>query len=1073
VLALIALLVPLLVLIDRGALGPRRVAPSAAFVVRIAPFTVEGGDARAGAIVADQLRTELADRLTTATDLAVLRKTVTTPEEALATARENGAEVVIWGAALPGATATAPGLRPRLTWVPDEPYAPRTWQGYDAHLALPQHFELAAAPLNGAAVLPPLLDALALFSRGEVDRAADKLTTLQRDYGDVLRPELPAALRAMVFWGEGLLKDSESEARRALEASPSAEYWNNVGALLLDQQQNDAAREALLKALAANGDLVAAHMNLGRLFMNQERPAEALPDLRTAAQVDTRPVTLASLAEAYRRSGQLEQAREVIREALARDPDNGPALCEQAILGLTNVATTTGRLEWELEGLSQRSRDQLAALRDQSSRGLQRIEQLHADYIRRAAAYGAAGRPAMQRLMETQARRLADEALNRRYQLTLVLIEQGRVAQQQPRSSLRRFWDAVRGRRTPLQEAIILADATLRQAPGGALQYDLQYQRGRAAYFASDGKLAQQAWDAATALTAAEAPTSTLRARPEAQYGLARLLLDNGKRTEARAAFERALAVAPAFFPARQALAMMAREDGRWTDAEPHLRWLAEHHPSPAATIDLATALRAQDRLPEAEALLLPLANRDDGPALALLGRMYREAGRLDAATVALERAIDAAPSYAPAYEERALIALARPHPDYAAAEAALRRAIRADPNRAAAHIELGKLLANELGRPGDAAEEFRTAVNLNQNDPAAYRELGETLLQSGAPDAAVESFKRALKLQPNAHETHHALATAYLAQGRYDAAAIEEQKALDLAGGAYTLALVGLGDIARQRGRYDEAVERYNAALQRDGAVVGAYLGLGGTASAQGNWDIARDHYRRGLEANPDNVPLLLAMGQSQIGGNDIPGALQTFEHAKHLAPGNAAAYAGTGQALWKGGRSEEALVELTEAVRRNPTDAETWLAIGEIDATRGRTKEALDAYERATRARKDWYEPHFRRGVLLLEQQQTAPAIEELQTTVKLDDQFAQGHYWLGRAYRAATRYPDALRQLRRAIALQDNYYEARFFLGRALDEQGNGADAVAAYQAIIAEASTGDPWRTEAQRELDRIR
>ncbi len=1073
VLALIILLALSVMLLNLGALQPGRVAPSDEFVVRIAPFTVEGGDTRTGAIVAEQLRSALAQRLTTAVNLAVLRSPVMSPEAAAEAARQNGAEIVIWGSALPGTNAASPGLRPRLTWIPDEPFEPRHWQGYDAHLVLPRYFELAKAPLNGAAVLPPLLDTLVLFSRGDADHALDKIEALQRDYGDILQPELPADLRSIIFWAQGLLPDSETEARRALEAGPRPEHWNNLGALLLDQQHTDAARDALLKALAADPNLVAAHANLGRLFMDESRPVEALPDLRTAAQIDSRPVVLAALAEAYRRSGELESAREVIKDVLALDPENGPALSEQAMLALTDVTTTTGQLEWELEGSPRLTAAQLAAARAVSEHGLHLIENLHADYLRRANSFGAGGRPLMQRLMEMQARRLEEEVLNRRYQLDLVLIEQGRVQQQHPRSGARRFWDMLRGYRTPLQEAVILADATLRQAPGGNLQYELQYQRGRAAYAEGDTKLAQQAWDVAAGLNASAVPTSTLKPRPEASYGQARLLLDAGNRSEARAALERSLAVDERFFPAHQLLAMLAEQDGRWSDAEPHRRWLAEHRPSPAATIELATALREQGRLQEAEALLLPLANRDDPDSLVLLGHMYREAGQLDSAATVLDRALAAAPTSAAAYEERARVALARPDPDYGTAEDLLRRSIRADSNRVSAHIELGKLLADHLGRPGEAAAEFKAAVNLNQNDPVAYRDLGETLLESGAPDAAVDSFKRALKLQPDSHEAHHGLATAYLAQGSYDAAAAEEQKALDLAQGNYTLALVGLGDIARERGRYDDAIAQYTAALKRDPALVVAYLGLGRTAVAQGNWDIARSHYQRGLEAHPDSVPLLLALGQAQLQGGDAAGALQSFERAKQLSPGNAAAYAGAGQALWKSGRSDEALVQLGEATRRNPSDADTLLVIGEINATAGRPAQALDAYERAAKARKNWYEPHFRRGVLLLEQQQTAPAIAELRTTVKLKDDFAQGHYWLGRAYRAAGDYPSAVKELRRAIALQGNYYEARFFLGRTLDEEGAGAEAVSTYTTLIAEAPAGDQWRTEAQHELDRIR
>ncbi len=612
----------------------------------------------------------------------------------------------------------------------------------------------------------------------------------------------------------------------------------------------------------------------------------------------------------------------------------------------------------------------------------------------------------------------------------------------------------------------------LRQAPGGNLQYELQYQRGRAAYLAGDSQYAAQAWEQAIALTTTASPTATLAPRPEALYGRARLLIEEGRRADASVELNAALAADERFFPAHVMLAMLASEDGRWADAEPHLRWLIEHRPSTVATVNLVTALREQGRLGEAEALLLPLANRDDAPSLVLLARMYRESGQLDAADGALARALNVAPQSSEVYEEQALVALSRPNPNYHAVDKLLQQAIKADPTRPSPHVERGKLLATALGRSKEAADEWRAAVALNANDPLAFRRLGETLLENGAPESAVDAFNRALRLQPASHEAHHGLATAYLALNQLDKAESEERRALELANGNYTLAIAGLADIYRERGQYDEAIAQYNLALERDPALTIAYLGLGRTAMARGNIDIALGHFRRALETTPNNIPLLLALGDAQLASNDAAGALATYERVKQISPGNAAALAGSGQALWKSGRIDDALNELALAVERNPSDATTMLTIGDINAALNQSDRALAAYEQAIKVREDWYEPHFRRGILLLGRQNTADAIDEFRATVRLNQNFPQGHYWLGRAYRAAGTYTDAVRELRRAIELQPDYYEARYFLGRSLDEQGDGANARATYTALRDEAPAGDPWRVEAERELSRI-
>lgn len=1071
ILALIFAIALWLVLQNLGLLTAAPPVASGEFVVRIAPFRSTAEDQRQGEIVADQLLQGIKSRVTTPMNVGVLTQPITSAQQALEQAQTNTIDVIIWGDVAEGTTADQPGLRPRLLWRPGEPFAPRTWQGYDGHFAIPADYDLALADLNGPAVLAPLLDAINNFSRGDADKAATLLDTLRRDYGDVLRDELPAMLRAQILWAEGLLPDAEREARAALAATRRPEHWNNLGAILLDQQQLEAAREPLMEAVAADPGMAQAHANLGRLLMDQGQPAAALPDLRSAASaVPNSPPFLGALGEAYRRSGQLDGARAAATAVLTLDPNNGPALAEQSMLALTPV-TTTERLEWELYDSPTRSADELATIRSRAERGIAAIEALRNEFLRRANAYGVAGRPVMQRLAETQAARLEQELLNRRYQLMLIQIEQGRVLALQPRSRMRRFFDAITGARTPFTEAIATAGAALKQEPSIDLQYDYHYQQGRAAFLSQNTKLASAQFDAAQQLADTAPATTTLKTRPEARYGRAQLLLADGKRAEARTELQAALAANERFFPARELLANMAEADKQWPDAATQYRWLAANRSAaPRYQLKLARALREQGATADAEAQLLPLANADNPDALVMLATLYREAGKLDAAKSVLQRALTTAPTSAAAHEEAAAIALAQHDPQ--TAEAELRKALEIEPQRISAHIALARLYANS-GKPAAAAEQFQAAVANNSADPLVQRQLGEVLLEAGNPTAAETSFKNALKLAPDSHEAHHGLATAYLAQGKYDAATKEEQRALELANGNYTLAIVGLGDIAREQGRYDEAVKQYTTALDRDPRLAAAYLGLGKATLAQGQPAIALQHYRAGLAANPNNVALLIGQGDALLQQNDIDGARTSYEQAKQLAPGNAAAYAGLGRSLWKAGQTDAALVTLDQAAQLNANDADTLLTIGEINASLERNDVALQAYSKAAEARKDWYEPRFRRGVLLLKLQQTDQAINELQAAVKLKPDFAQASYWLGRAYRAAGQFAAARSQFQRAIQLQGNYYEARYFLGRTLDELGQAPDAVATYTAIINEAPPNDPWRAEAQRELDRIR
>ncbi|HEX6289275.1 MAG TPA: tetratricopeptide repeat protein [Herpetosiphonaceae bacterium] len=1071
--AVVGVLGLLLVLSNLGLLSSGSNVSGGTFVVRVAPFGATGEDQRQGAIVAEQLVGELRDRVATEMDLALLSQPITSTDQAQQVARSGNIDAIIWGEVAEGGTATQASLRPRLLWQPTEPFVPATWQGYDGHFVLPTDYDLALRDLNGAAVLPPLLDGLNHFGRGDADKAAAIFDDLRSKYGDMLRPELPAMIRAITYWAQGMLPAAEKEAQDALDSASRPEHWNNLGALRLDQQQLDSARVALLQALAAAPNLAQAHANMGRLLLDEGRPAEALPDLRSAIHdlPNSTPIA-ATLGEAYRRSGRLDEARTTLRAVLVRDADNGPALTEQSMLALTPELTATGALEWELEGAPSLSVERLAELRRQAETGIAEIVALRNTYLRQANAYGVDGRRAMQQLSEAQAARLEQELLNRRYQLMLIQIEQGRVLARQQRSLFRRMVDTIQRRRTPLQEAIATGTAALRQEPSLSLQYDYHYQQGRAAYLSQNPRRARTEWEATLKLAQDAPETSLVKARPEAHYGLAQLLLDENKRVEARDELNRALTISPQFFPARERLAEMDEQDQHWADAEQHYRWLAEQRPwKTEHVLDLARVLRAQDKTAEAEAVLLPQANADDPDALVVLAALYRNNGKLDEAETVLQRAQGASPPSAEVHEALAELAIARNQPELAEAE--LQRALELEPQRGSAHILLGKLYAHQLGQPAAAVEQFRAAVALESDDPQVYRQLGEALLEAGNAEAAEASFKKALQLAPTSHEAQHGLATAYLAQQQYDAAAKAEQRALELANNNYTLALIGQGDIEREQGRYEAAIERYNAALDKDPQVIGAYLGLGKTMIAQGHHTLALQYYESGLVYAPKNVQLLLGKADALLQQGDIAGARDTYNQIKQIAPGSAAASVGIGNLLWKEDKPLEALAALNDAVRLNPSDADSYLVIGEIYTRQSQTEAALEAYSQAAEARPGWHEPGFRRGILLLKLERTQEAIEDLEAAIERKQDFAQGRYWLGRAYRAAERFEDAKDQLARAIQLNPSYFEARYFLGRTLDELGQAPDAVATYEAILNDAPSSDHWHAEAQRELDRIR
>jgi adenylate cyclase len=118
-------------------------------------------------------------------------------------------------------------------------------------------------------------------------------------------------------------------------------------------------------------------------------------------------------------------------------------------------------------------------------------------------------------------------------------------------------------------------------------------------------------------------------------------------------------------------------------------------------------------------------------------------------------------------------------------------RAVERDPNYATAHVGLGRvdLIAVHLGWTPDPAGVLRraegharTAVALDEFNPAAHVLLGRIHARLGEYDRAVDALRRALALNPSDPETHAGLGDALLWAGDLDGAiqALETAVALD-----------------------------------------------------------------------------------------------------------------------------------------------------------------------------------------------------------------------------------------------------------------------------------------------------
>ena len=233
--------------------------------------------------------------------------------------------------------------------------------------------------------------------------------------------------------------------------------------------------------------------------------------------------------------------------------------------------------------------------------------------------------------------------------------------------------------------------------------------------FAAVSRSAERAGDTAAARRALEAALALVD-WADLHFALGSLLMRDGERERARAAFDRALAINPRYHAAVVERALLDARDGRIAEAVNALRTLAGGAGSREAEALRAglERLRAAD-VDDAAPLLRRAFTGADGAVEALLAEAeaHRAAGATHEALDALRRAVAERPGYPDlhallgAHELRAgylddgiasLVDALTLHPDFHRARLELARGLEARGEREAALAEVQRVLEAEPG---------------------------------------------------------------------------------------------------------------------------------------------------------------------------------------------------------------------------------------------------------------------------------------------------------------------------------------------------------------------------------------
>jgi tetratricopeptide (TPR) repeat protein len=161
---------------------------------------------------------------------------------------------------------------------------------------------------------------------------------------------------------------------------------------------------------------------------------------------------------------------------------------------------------------------------------------------------------------------------------------------------------------------------------------------------------------------------------------------------------------------------------------------------------------------------------------------------------------------------------------------------------------------------------------------------------------------------------------------------------------------LGGLGDAAREAGRYDQAIAAYKAGLEVTPNAAPLLLNLGLTYAARGDMGGAVNAYRQSLQADPRQPLGEVNLGVALEQGGDADGARAAYERAIAADPTTALPYLNMGTMLLRAQRAAEARPWLEKALARDPGLATghfqlalVFVQSGELDRAERSAKRAL----------------------------------------------------------------------------------------------------------------------------------
>jgi serine/threonine-protein kinase len=285
------------------------------------------------------------------------------------------------------------------------------------------------------------------------------------------------------------------------------------------------------------------------------------------------------------------------------------------------------------------------------------------------------------------------------------------------------------------------------------------------------------------------------------------------------------------------------------------------------------------------------------GDAYLFLGYAYKDKKNYDKAYEYFSKAIEATPTLAHAYYERAKINdEIRGNPEEALSD--FRKVLKYDPESYVGYFAKGKIEEKQK-KYDEAIESYNKAIELYPDYAWAYVNRGLTYHKKGKFDRAIEDYTEGIRLDPQDALAYSNRGAAYYNTGELDRAIDDLNTSIGLnpkSADAYNnrgLVYWNKAESLKSKLRPDEyrvlidkALNDYTEVIKLSPKFAGAYTGRGTAYFNKGEIDLAISDYNTAIQLDPKEASAYKNRAIAGVSKKDYRKAQADFERFLELAP-------------------------------------------------------------------------------------------------------------------------------------------------------------------------------------------